>query len=333
MATDLEVSKQTQPAHTTLLPPAISGFTHLQPRNLVGGGFVSACSAVTGFSIYFSTFDNLLVWALAQIVLAFSMLQWFVLLHEAGHRTLFKNARLNKYAGHLASLFAGIPFECWKSVHGIHHRWTGWQDLDVTTSALLPKQLKWWESLVVNACWKLWIPLFSVLYRTRNYWNLARLYQLFPRRQKQKKLTWNVGGLLAIYVAIVGWVGLAALIQVFGVALLLSLIMQDILILSQHAHIPMENSQGEQVDPFAPVDQEIFTRSLRFPNWFSTFVLLNMDAHELHHMYTRVPGYYLRRIDYDTHHEVGWWRWLRQAKQVPGEVLLFQNSHQSGFEI
>jgi hypothetical protein len=50
-------------------------------------------------------------------------------------------------------------------------------------------------------------------------------------------------------------------------------------------------------------------------------------------MYPRVPGYYLPRIDYATHNRVVWWRWLLKAKRVPGEVFLFQNRNESGFEI
>ncbi len=314
-------------------PPAISSFQHLQPQDWVGGLFVSACSIVTGLSIYFSTFQHPLIWALAQIVLAFAMLQWFVLIHEAGHKTLFKNARLNKYSGHLASLLAGIPFECWKTVHGKHHHWTGWQDLDATTATLVPRRLRLWEKLIINVSWKLWIPLFSVLYRLNNYWNLPRLYRYFPRQKKRRQLTRNLLILAAIYAAAIYLFGFLQLLQIFGLALFLTLIMQDILILSQHTHIPMEISHGETVDPFPPDEQEVFTRSLKFPTWFSTLVLLNMDAHELHHMYTSVPGYYLHRIDYETHNNVSFWRWVWKAKQVPGEVFLFQNSHQSGLDI
>ena len=77
----------------------------------------------------------------------------------------------------------------------------------------------------------------------------------------------------------------------------------------------------------------MFTRSLRFPAWFSTLFLLHMDAHELHHMYPAVPGYYLPRIEYAPHNEVNWWRWLMSAKRVRGEVFLFQNRNQTGLDI
>jgi len=69
---------------------------------------------------------------------------------------------------------------------------------------------------------------------------------------------------------------LFALLKCVGLGLLISLALQDLLILSQHTHIPMSLSQGEQVDPFSPAQQETFTRSLVFPSWISRLVLLTL---------------------------------------------------------
>lgn len=313
--------------------PPLSQFNHLRASDSIGAIIVICCSALTGIAIYLSMFAHLAVWLLGQLLLAFVMLQWFVLIHEAGHKTLFRSSALNKHSGHLSSLLAGIPFESWVAVHGIHHRWTGWQDLDATTATLVPRRLAMWERLAINVCWRLWIPLFSILYRLQNYWNLPRLYRLFPREPKRLLISRNLVLLLMTYVTIVYLVGIATIAQVFGLSVIMTLMMQDILILSQHSHIPMELSHGEDVEPFAPAEQEFFTRSLRFPKWFSTLVLLNLDSHELHHIYPSVPGYYLNRIDYKSHNEVTWWRWIWNAKRVPGVVLLFQNSNDTGLNI
>jgi fatty acid desaturase len=80
------------------------------------------------------------------------------------------------------------------------------------------------------------------------------------------------------------------------------------------------------------LEQEVFTRSLRLPGWAST-LLLNFDAHELHHMYPFVPGYYLRRIPYQPEHEIGWREWVRLSKRMSGMVLLFQNRDDTGIRI
>jgi hypothetical protein len=50
-------------------------------------------------------------------------------------------------------------------------------------------------------------------------------------------------------------------------------------------------------------------------------------------MYPFVPGYRLREIPYRPHHEVAWWRWVTGARRVPGDVLLFENRLQSGWDI
>ena len=77
---------------------------------------------------------------------------------------------------------------------------------------------------------------------------------------------------------------------------------------------------------------EAFTRSLRLPAWLST-LLLHFDSHELHHMYPFVPGYHLGRVRYEPAHEVDWWTWMRASRRVAGEVLLFQNRAETGWEV
>ena len=111
------------------------------------------------------------------------------------------------------------------------------------------------------------------------------------------------------------------LVRLLGVATVISLISEDILLISQHTHVPMGLSRGADVAPHAAIEQERFTRSLRFPDWLSG-LLLHFDAHELHHMYPFVPGHCLAEIPYSPANEVTCWRWIRAARAVPGEVLL-----------
>jgi fatty acid desaturase len=146
-------------------------------------------------------------------------------------------------------------------------------------------------------------------------------------------MAWSGFLLLTAYGGVIYLIGVDQLLHLVGLGLLLSLMLQDPLLLSQHTHIPQKLSRGRNVKPYPGLQQEVFTRSLKFPAWFSTGVLLHMDAHELHHMYVQVPGFYLRRIDYVPTNEVHWRRWLAQAKRVPGEVFLFQNRTQSGLNI
>ncbi|NJK43852.1 MAG: hypothetical protein HC933_05800 [Pleurocapsa sp. SU_196_0] len=96
----------------------------------------------------------------APLVIALALLQWFVILHEAGHNTLFRARRLNRLAGHLASFFALIPFHNWQRIHARHHHYAGWQDLDATTASLVPRPMRGYERHIINFVWATWLPLF-----------------------------------------------------------------------------------------------------------------------------------------------------------------------------
>jgi fatty acid desaturase len=184
----------------------------------------------------------------------------------------------------------------------------------------------------VNACWRFWVPLFSILYRVENFWNLPRLFRLFPRARDRRAMTRDAALVLVVIAALIVWVGPSVIARSVLLALLISFSIEDLLLLSQHTHIPQHVSHGTAVSPFPAMAQAEFTRSLRLPRPVSR-VLLHFDAHELHHMYPFVPGYHLRRIAWTTGNEIGGWAWVRRAKQLPGDVLLFQNRLDTGWEI
>jgi fatty acid desaturase len=218
-------------------------------------------------------------------------------------------------------------------VHGLRHRWTGWQDLDPTTASLVPRPLSSVEKLLLRTSWKYWIPLFSVLYRVNNYWHLPRLRKLFNDNHKWKETALSATGLALFYGIVIAVVGFRASVHFVGLGCLLALVMEDPLILSQHTHIPQNNSRTRRAQSFAAMEQEQFTRSLRFPAWVSKLVLFNFDAHELHHMYPFVPCYHLRRIPYTGVNEIDWWRWLAAAKRMRGDEFLFKNQNDTGIRI
>jgi fatty acid desaturase len=142
----------------------------------------------------------------------------------------------------------------------------------------------------------------------------------------------NTLAMVAAYGAIGILVGPALLVTVAALPLIIAFCIEDVLLVSQHSHIPMQLSGGAPVHPFPTLEQEPFTRSMRLPAWLSRCAL-HFDAHELHHMYPAVPGYHLSAVPYTPMNEVPWWRWVPAARAVPGEVLLFQNRHESGLDV
>jgi omega-6 fatty acid desaturase (delta-12 desaturase) len=313
-------------------PPRPVALSHLRAANRTGAAAFVACMVVTVLAFALSARAGTLAWLVGQVLLALALVQWFALLHECGHDTLFRTRRLNAPLGHVAAFFSVIPFYCWKRIHGRHHKWTGWQDVDPTTASLVPRDLGRVERVLVNVCWKYWLPLFAILYRANNFWNVPRLWTLFPSARDRRLFAANIVLMVVAYGAVAYVVGPADVLRLAGLGVLLSLIAEDVLLLSQHTHIPQNVSHGEAVRPFPTIEQEVYTRSLRFPEWLS-LLLLNIDAHELHHMYPFVPGYRLKAIPYETENAIGWWTWARRARQLPGEMFLFHNRLETGADL
>ena len=311
------------------MKPLPADLAALRPRNAAGARALLLAVAMTLAGLALALGGGWLAWCVGQVLLAVAFLQWFALLHEAGHRTLFASRAANRVAGHVAGFFALIPFHNWARIHARHHRFTGWQDLDATTALLTPRPRGRLECALVDAAWASGLPLFSTLYRVQNFWNVRRIARYLPGA-RDVRLAWiNVGLLAAAYVALGALAGPVALALAVGPALLASLAMQDVILLSQHTHMPRHLSGGEAVKPFAPAEQERFTRSLLLPRWLA-FLMLNFDRHELHHLYVRVPGYDLGRIAYQPPNEVGWFAWWREAKRLSGTQFLFGRREETG---
>jgi acyl-lipid omega-6 desaturase (Delta-12 desaturase) len=313
-------------------PPSPAALTHLRASDLRGALAVAMAASITAIAIWLSAAGGWAPWIAGQLLMGVALVQWFAILHECGHDTLFRRRRLNTIAGTAAGMFALIPFRCWRRVHGRHHKWVGWQDLDPTTAALVPRPLSRGERTIVNVCWRCWLPLFSILYRVQNFWNLPRLFRMFPAPQDRRAMLRDSLVLVGVLAGVTIAVGPSAMARVAGLGLLVSLMLEDLLLLSQHTHIPQHVSGGGEVAPFPAIEQAAFTRSLRLPRWASE-ALLHFDAHELHHMYPFVPGYRLGSIAWQADNEVGALTWVRAAKQLRGEVLLFQNRTSTGWDL
>lgn len=303
--------------------PSPSELRCLRPRNGVAWLQVAVNLLLTGSGLGLAaSFAHPAVYISGQLLLALGFTQALVLLHEAGHRTLFRQRRLNDMIGVFAGFLALIPYVVWRPIHARHHRYTGWQDLDATTESLAPRSISRWERTVINAAWRSGLPLFSLIYRVQNYWNIPRIQPYLGPAIRPARLGVFAAFQLLGYAALMAWWGVFESLTLIGPGLLLALALQDILLLSQHTHMPTRLSHGRAVRHFPPLEQEPFTRSLRLPAWLS-WLLLHFDAHELHHLYPAVPGYLLRRIAYSPSNEMHWWAWLRAAKAMSGTHFLF----------
>jgi fatty acid desaturase len=239
---------------------------------------------------------------------------------------------INRIVGHVAGFLTLLPFWSWQRIHARHHHYTGWQDLDATTAPLVPRPIGSVERRCINLVWSTWLPVFALIYRIQNYWNLPRVERYITNPKNRRRIRINTLVLVAAYAVILVWIGPLEVLRLAGPGFFLSLVIQEMVIMSQHTHVPQRLSRGQDVKAFSPLEQELFTRSLRLPAWFSLF-LMHFDAHELHHIYPQVPGYRLRQIDYRPAHEVHWWRWVKAVRGLDGTDFLFKNWDETGVRL
>lgn len=318
--------------HPTTAPASPAEVAHLRPSDAAGVLITAWVVVVTAAGVALSRSPAPPVWLAGQVVLAVGLLQWFVLLHECGHRTLFASRRANDAVGTIAGLLAQLPLVSWRLVHARHHLWTGWQDLDPTTQALVPRPLSRLERAVVDVAWATGVPFVALTYRAGTFWRPGRLARLFPRARRRVAVGVGLHALAtaALVVGLVAACGAPGALRLVGLALLLAYALEDPLLLSQHTHIPQRLARGARVRPIPAREQAAHTRSLVVPGWASRLVLFGFDAHELHHVHPGVPGWRLASIGWRPPNALAWWRWLLHAKRLRGSVLLFQNRAATG---
>ena len=83
-------------------PPSPAALIHLRASDRDGAIYIGATLAATGAGAWLSLQSSVLLWIAGQIVLAAAFVEWFVLLHECGHATLFRTRAFNTIGGHLA---------------------------------------------------------------------------------------------------------------------------------------------------------------------------------------------------------------------------------------
>jgi omega-6 fatty acid desaturase (delta-12 desaturase) len=276
------------------------------------------------FSFMYSTLaETGLIYLVGQTIGGVFFAQCFILLHEFGHRSMFKNSKLNSFFGYFFSFFVFIPYYNWQEIHDLHHKWTGFRDKDPTTEKTFSDRLSPAQEFIINFAWKFYVPIFTLGYRLGIYWKLDKLKRhLSP--QSYKVCTREMGIYLLLYVALI--ITFPGFILSILPALYLSFIFCGILSLSQHSHIKMNHSEGKDIKPLKFKEQVEFSRSLKFNPYFSKYVLLNFNLHEAHHAYPGLPCYYLNEINIEEKNSYNFIPWLRKVKSMQGTDFIFNSS-------
>ncbi|MFT7611578.1 MAG: omega-6 fatty acid desaturase (delta-12 desaturase) [Parvicellaceae bacterium] len=272
--------------------------------------------------------EAFLIYLIGELLLSFFFLQTFILLHECGHMNYFKSRSLNYFFGHFFGFLTMIPYFTWKHMHFLHHRWTGWRDKDPTTEKTVEPSESPIMRVVANVAWITFFPIFYLAYKLSNYWNLSKIKR-HVNTDKFKKSMIHVICYLIVYITLAVLFGGVIAVYVLP-AFALSLIWKELVILTQHSHVEIPVSEGENVKPIANMDQVPYTRSFHVNSWVAHYFLFNFNLHEAHHAHPGLPAYWLRKVELDAPRGPKYFTWFVKAKSLKGEDYIFRTSKHTG---
>lgn len=96
--------------------------------------------------------------------------------------------------------------------------------------------------------------------------------------------------------------------------------------MTQHSHIEIPISNGEDVKPVKFAEQVQYSRSFYINKAVARIFLFNFNLHEAHHVYPGIPSYWLDHVDLGIEEKPRYSQWFRKAKSMKAEDYVFRTS-------
>jgi omega-6 fatty acid desaturase (delta-12 desaturase) len=262
----------------------------------------------------------------AQLHLGLSMFRFFVIVHECGHRTLFRSPRLCAVVGTIASAFCLVPFVPWSRVHRQHHKWVGIMDKDPTQELLLRmRSYSASTNFLYRIVWQLWIPVMYFVFIVRVFW--GHPFATWRAGQRRDAIESLISSMLCLAprVAVAFWLGWQTSLLWTLPMLAVFLFVDENLSLPQHTGLfPFVSSERSSPIPFHA--QDAITRTTHEPGILAVLLSYNFTLHTEHHLFPGVPWYWLPKVHEKIHavahyQHVRFWQYmLRIRQQDPRDV-------------
>lgn len=260
---------------------------------------IAAASLGGTFAFYFATLALALFWmphpivTIALVVVnALSGVRLYVIQHDCGHASLFRDRWANDWAGYTLSTFTLTPFRAMQYNHNYHHAHVG--DLDHRDSGEIHTMtLREWG----NADWvtRLKYRLYRnplILLPFGGLWTYLIRYR-WPKNAVRNGLVGlaahNIA--LALWVGVIfwaaGWPGLV----IFGATVLVAGIVGVFCVYLQHN---FEDTYWDRPPSHDIRDASITGSSALDLGWWFDLATCNIAYHDLHHFNPKIPSYRLR---------------------------------------
>ncbi len=245
--------------------------------------------------MYFSLDYSILLTLALGMLNAFFVVRIFIIQHDCGHFSFFKNRKINKAIGWICSLFSSIPFDYWARVHSFHHGHTGqleYRDIgDINFKTVE-------EYRAMNRLQRIQYRIFRhplvifVVVPTLYLAVVQRVSRVsFPGWSKvHLKQHLNNLVLLAVYIALGFLIGWKAFLIIQGSTLFFFGIIAFWFFYVQHQHEETYMQWSNNWDyMMAALKGSTYYKLPRILHWLTG----NIGYHHLHHLSSRIPSYNL----------------------------------------
>lgn len=248
------------------------------------------------FIYYINTEVISLNYFLSLILIGISMFRCFSLLHEAGHKALFKQGWANDFAGYVLSPVCVMPYSVWRKLHLMHHKWVGVIDKDPTQKDLLNlNKFKTSKKFLFRVVWWLCLPIPSIQLVLKVFW-LAPVLSVIKKEYKD-----SLSGLLSISVCLIPHLimffllGTESYLYYVVPAILVYFFWFECINFTHHSGIFPYTSQTKS-NPIPLNEQDSVSRTSSFSKWISIPLAYNFNFHTEHHYFPRVPWHNLPKV-------------------------------------
>lgn len=252
------------------------------------------------FSCQMST-KGIIYFILSIPFLTFSLLQLYLILHEATHSAVSEMKWLNNLVGHICGVLILLPYLQRQTSHLLHHTWTGHPVKDPANNRMIKKfsVITQKEIDFLELVWRNWIPLIVLNDRiglwiapfSGSYSNGA----MTPRILQEKKMNYFYFFLyFSLFGALVYFNSATHFIIWYFSGFILALFFEELVNLPHHAETPLLKSEDKALPYW---HQHLVTHSCHeIPIW-SKYILMYFNYHVAHHYFPTAPWYNLKKLD------------------------------------
>jgi acyl-lipid omega-6 desaturase (Delta-12 desaturase) len=300
---------------------------HYRADNVKGLAQVLTTLASLAFLWYvvaLSADVSLWLTAAVTLLMILFLLRAFVLMHECGHGSLFRSARLNRAFGFLFGIVSGMPQFVWSRHHAYHHatngNWAKYRGPLNTLSVDEFRAMTGRQQCLYQLARNIWLaPLGGFMYLVFNprfTWLAGSLGLIghvlkgmfvqpgrSPRAlaagfktpywsdaREYRHMLWNNVVLLALWALMSSWIGPALFFSVYLVSVSVAGGAAIVIFTVQHNFEHSYATDGEGWDSdMAAIRGTSFLVLPRWSGWFTA----NIAYHHIHHLSARIPNYRL----------------------------------------